>query len=397
MSNFNYSNLVSKSTFFITKNEIKQTIKRCKSNNASKFDDIFNRILKTLINKLMSHLINLFWVCAALNYHLRCFRETHIITLKKLDKKNYTNIKTYKSIALLNTFNKTFESIIARRINDLTKAHDLFFVNQMKKRKNRNCETVLKLLTKQIHIVWNMSKDKITTLLNMNIIDVYDHVFRDRLLHNLKKKRIFAWIIAWTNSFMQNKRINLSVKIDQTIISYVNVDISQKSLMSSILYLFYNANLLKLLEQSFRKIAIIDFVNDINIFTYDINTINNYRLLKKMHEHSLLWSRRYEIVFASIKYELIHFVKNIAKFDMQTSIKVCDVVKQSTSQIRMLKIQIDSKLKWKAHLRNIQKKMTTQSLTFSRLTAFTWKTCFAKIKLIYTIIIRSIIIYDFTI
>jgi hypothetical protein len=192
MSSFSYSNLVSKSTFLITKNEIEQTIKRCKSNNASKLDDIFNRIFKTLVNKLMSHLINLFSVCAALNYYSLCFREAHIIALKKLDKKNYTNIKTYKSIAFLNTLNKTFESIIARRISDLTKAHDLFFVSQIKKRKNRSCETVLKLLTKQIHIVWNMSKNKITTLLSMNVIDAYNHVFFDRLLHNLKKRRIFA-------------------------------------------------------------------------------------------------------------------------------------------------------------------------------------------------------------
>jgi competence CoiA-like predicted nuclease len=139
--------------FSSTKNEIRQTIKRCKLNNASKFDDIFNRIFKIFVNKLMSHLINLFQVCAALNYHSRCFRETHIIALKKLDKKNYINIETYKSIAFLNTFDKTFESIIARRIDDLTKVHDLFFVNQMKKRKNRSCKTVLKLFTKQIHIV----------------------------------------------------------------------------------------------------------------------------------------------------------------------------------------------------------------------------------------------------
>jgi hypothetical protein len=148
----------------------------------------------------------------------------------------------------------------------------------------------------------------------MNVINVYNHVFCDRLLHNLRKRRILIWIIAWTNSFMQDKRIILSVKIDHTIMNNVNIDISQKSSMSSILYLFYNANLLKFLEQSFCKITIIDFVNDINIFIYDINTINNCRWLNKIHEHYLLWSRRHEIIFASIKYELIHFVKNIAKF-----------------------------------------------------------------------------------
>ncbi len=198
-----------------------------------------------------------------------------------------------------------------------------------------------------------MSKEKITTLLSINVVEAYDHVSRERLLYNLKKKRILTWIIVWTNNFMQNKRISLIVKAKQTIMNNVNVNISQNSSMSSILYLFYNADFLKLLKQSSRKIAIINFVDDINILIYDINTIDNYKLFEKMHEHCLLWSRRHEAAFASIKYELIHFVKNTTKFDMQTSIRICDVIKQLSSHVRVLRIQIDSILKWKVHLRNI--------------------------------------------
>jgi hypothetical protein len=193
---------------------------------------------------------------------------------------------------------------------------------------------------------------------------------------------------------MQDRQISLIVTAEQTIMSNVNVDISQKSLMSLILYLFYNANLLKLLEQSFRKIIVIDFVDDLNILIYDINTIDNFRLFEKMHEHCLLWSRRHEAVFASIKYELIYFVKKIAKFDRQTSIRICDVVKEFFNHVDVLKMQIDNKLKWNAHYRNIQKKMITQTLTFSRLIAFTWKIYFSKTRLIYTTIIWLIIIYD---
>jgi hypothetical protein len=371
LSNFNYLNVVVKLSFLIMKNEIRQTIKRCKSNNASKFDDILNRIFKTFIDKLMSHLMSLFRACAALNYHSRCFRETHIIVLKKLEKKNYTNVKTYKSIAFLNTFEKVLKSVIARRINDLTKTYDLLFVNQMSERKSRNCETVLKLLTKQIHTIWNMNKDKITTLLSMNVIEAYDHVSREKLLHNFKKRRISTWIVAWADSFMQDRRINLIVSARQTNMNNVNVDISQRSSVSSILYLFYNANLLKLLEQSSRKVIVIEFVDDINILIYDINTISNCRLLEKMHEHCLLWSRHHEVAFASTKYELIHLARNITKFDMQTTIKVCDVVKQFFNHVRVLRVQIDNKLKWDAHFRSVQKKMIIQTLTFSRLIAFT--------------------------
>ncbi len=143
------------------------------------------------MNKLISHLLNLFRVCVELSYHLLCFRETHIIALKKSRKKNYTNIKTYKSIVLLNILNKALKSIIAQRINNLTKAHDLLSINQMSERKNRSCETTLELLIEQIHTIWNMSKDKMITLLSMNVVEVYDHVSRTRLLHNLRKKKNF--------------------------------------------------------------------------------------------------------------------------------------------------------------------------------------------------------------
>ncbi len=112
----------------IEKNEIQKIIKRCKSNNASKSNDISNRILKIFINKLISHLLNLFRVCAKQNYHSFCFKKAYIIALKKSNKKSYTNIKTYKSIVFLNILDKVLKSIITQRINDLTKTHDLLSI-----------------------------------------------------------------------------------------------------------------------------------------------------------------------------------------------------------------------------------------------------------------------------
>ncbi len=153
LQKFNYRVFVEKSKISIQENEIKQIIKRCKSNNASKFDDISNRILKILCTKIMLSLISLFRACVKLNYHSLCFRIAHIIVLKKLNRKNYSNVKTYRFIALLNTLNKTLESIITRRINSLAKTHDMFSISQMSDRKNRSCETALKLLIEQIHTV----------------------------------------------------------------------------------------------------------------------------------------------------------------------------------------------------------------------------------------------------
>ncbi len=90
---YNYSNVVFESKFLIIKNEIRKTIREYKLNNVSNCDNIFNRIFKTFIEKSMLHLVRFFQICATLNYHSRCFREIHMITLKKFEKKDYTNIK----------------------------------------------------------------------------------------------------------------------------------------------------------------------------------------------------------------------------------------------------------------------------------------------------------------
>jgi hypothetical protein len=40
------------------------------------------------------------------------------------------------------------------------------------------------------HSLKHEKKNKITTLLSMNVIDAFDHVFKEKLLHNLRKKNI---------------------------------------------------------------------------------------------------------------------------------------------------------------------------------------------------------------
>jgi hypothetical protein len=142
LQTFIYRSTVAETKSRIQRNEIRQVIKRCKLNNASEFDDISNKILKILCTELMLFLMSLFRVCVELSYYSRCFRIAHIIILKKFNKKDYFDVKTYKFITLLNTLNKTLKSIIIRRISNLTKTHDMFFASQMSDRKSRNCETV---------------------------------------------------------------------------------------------------------------------------------------------------------------------------------------------------------------------------------------------------------------
>jgi hypothetical protein len=100
MTNFNYRDVVVKTTLLISKDEIRQIINRCKLDSVSNSNEISNRILKILIEKLLSSLTNLFRACVEHDYHSLCFREANIIILKKSNKSNYRlqDIQTHRTV-----------------------------------------------------------------------------------------------------------------------------------------------------------------------------------------------------------------------------------------------------------------------------------------------------------
>jgi hypothetical protein len=396
MTSFSYRDVVVKTTSLISKDEIRQIINKCKFDSVSNSNEISNRILKILIKKLLSFLTNLFRACVEHDYHSLCFREANIIILKKSNKSNYTDFKTYKLIALLNTIDKAFEFIIARKINTFAEIHEMLLATQIKERRKKICETTLKIFIEQIHRIWNMSRNKMITLLSMNVASVYDHVSRKRFMHNLRKKKISNWIMTWTSNFMKNRHITLIIDDDTTFMSKINADISQNSSISLILYFFYNADILKSLKRSRYRIIAIEFVNDINILIYETSTKNNCRALKKTHVECELWARRHEARFASIKYELMHLTRNHRRFNMTTIININEVIKKSFISRRVLEMQLDIKFKWDSHVKKIHEKMTTQMLALTRLIASMWKVCFKKTRHVYTAIVRSIITYEFS-
>jgi hypothetical protein len=76
-----------------------------------------NKLLKICAFIMIQLLILLFVVCIQQMYHSKTFKKINIITLKKVDKKNYTISKTYQSIALLNIIEKISKFIMSKKIS----------------------------------------------------------------------------------------------------------------------------------------------------------------------------------------------------------------------------------------------------------------------------------------
>jgi hypothetical protein len=162
-------------------------------------------LLKACALIMIKLLTSLFETCIQLFYHSKTFKEINTITLKKARKDDYITSKTYRLITFLNIMSKIMKSIMSRRIAWLTKTYRLLIDFHMRCRKNRSIESTLKLLTKQIYIVWNKNTNRIVILLNLDVIEAFDTISHERLIHDLRKRRISKWIIDWVISFLQNR------------------------------------------------------------------------------------------------------------------------------------------------------------------------------------------------
>jgi retron-type reverse transcriptase len=118
--------------------------------------------------------------------------------------------KAYRLIALLNTISKLMDSIIARRISYVTKAHQLLLSTHIRGRKGRSVDHALHTIIKKIYEAWNSPKSQVASLLLLDILGAFDNVSHARLLHNLRKRSIDERTVRWIDSFLTNRSTVIS-------------------------------------------------------------------------------------------------------------------------------------------------------------------------------------------
>ncbi len=378
----------------ISEDEMKWAIKWVKINKASDISKISNRALQANLTELISVLMSLFNACVIHKYHLKQFKKTQTIVLRKSRKSNYINLKTYWFITLLNIMSKALKSIMIKRLNDIAETHHMLLNAQIRVRCKQFMILTLNLLVDQVHIIWDCKIKYVIFMLSLDIIKAFDRVLHIRLLHTLKMRRMSSYIVKWACSFLKNRETLLMFDKQMSTMHKINADISQESLISSILFLFFNASLIEKCKALRIKIEVLNFINDINILVYDRFIEEICKTLSKTHDVCVKWAWTHDATFASEKYELTHFTRKSRKFNMTTSIQIKSSVIKSKSDVRVLKMQLNMKLQWDAHLWQIEVSHVTRMLTLNHLKVFTWEVIFTKARQVYSAVIKSEIAFE---
>ncbi len=277
--------------------------------------------------------------------------------MQKSDKKDYFNAKIYKLIVLLNTLSKVLKFIIFEHLQNVVEMCNSISNIQMRTCKHRSTDTTLQLIIKKIHIVWSDTRRKVISLLSLNKKNVFNNVAHNKLLHDMKKKRVFRLLLKFVKNFLKNRCIMITINDYMIMKRSVNIDISQDSSLSSILYLFYNINLLKACDDIRLRTSFTDFVNDVNILIYEKFMKHNCKVLSEIYDRCEQWSKMHDIKFSKTKHELIHFIRTSKWFNMNINVKLMKHQIDLKSDIRILKVQLNFKLKWAIHMHHVEAKL----------------------------------------
>ena len=275
----------------------------------------------------------------------------------KSNKKNYFNAKIYKSIVLLNMLSKILKFIIFEHLWNIIEICNSILNIQMRTCKHRSTNTTLQLITEKIHTVWSDIRRRVVSLLSLNKKSAFNNVAHSRLLHDMKKRRVFRLLLKFVKNFLKDWCITITIDDYTTMKCNVNINISQDSLLSSILYLFYNVNLLKACYDIRLKTSFIDFVNDVNILIYKNFIKRNCKVLSEIYDRCKQWSKMYDIKFSKTKHKLIHFTRTSKWFNMNINVKLIKHQIDLKSNIRVLKVQLNFKLKWVTYMHYVEAKL----------------------------------------
>lgn len=113
-----------------------------------------------------------------------------MIILRKPDKKDYFEPKSYRLIALLSIIGKALKAIVARRLSDYAEKHDLLPQKQIGVRRGRSTKTAFETLINAVNTVWECGKWDVTSLLSLDVARTFENVSHNQLLYNLRIKRV---------------------------------------------------------------------------------------------------------------------------------------------------------------------------------------------------------------
>jgi len=106
------------------------------------------------------------------------------------------------------------------------------------------------------------------------------------------------------------------------------------------------------------------------------------------------WSKTHDIKFSKTKHELIHFTRIFKWFNMNVNVELMRHQIDSKSDIRVLRVQLNFKLRWVTHMHHVKAKLVIRQKIMQTIIESTWDSSMITRKQIYFAMMNSLLSHE---
>ena len=169
--------------------------------------------------------------------------------------------------------------------------------------------------------------------------------------------------------------------------------IPQGLLVSPILFLFFNIPLIKGYKRLGLLVQTGGFVDDIHLLAYSKSIERNYQILEKAYRKYARQAAIYSATFAPTKYNLVHLTRKPKKVNFTATVRLGTVSIQLDLVIRVLGLQVDTKMRQGLYLVKTKAKIVNQKRALACISASIQGVTLQKAREIYRTVITLILIF----
>ena len=361
----------------ITKNQILKHISRLSPYKAHGPDGIPNIVLQKCADIIIDRLLPIFRAIMEQEIYYDPWKEFTTVVLRKPNKPSYETTKAYRPIALISTLAKVLTAIVAENLSRVTEQHQLLPKTHFGGRPGRSTADAVHYLIHKICSAWR--EDKVASVLFLDVEGAFPNAVTARLIHNLKKRRVPKSIVKFVKQLLANRRTRL--RFDDYTSETINIvnGIGQGDPLSMLLYIYYNADILEIIDNPLKE-DVIGYVDDIAIIATGENfedTTQNLKNLMTKEDGGLQWSQVHNSKFEVTKSVVLHLSRKTQPDPdsehghiplAKPALVLEGQVIKEVPNFKYLGIQIDATLRWKEQAQRATANATKWLLQFRRLT-----------------------------